>query len=86
MKSILNEKHYRVLPCAFLLYIPGNARGAVAWPSKLTGACRDTISRGRQGILSRDPHIFDQRIRRAGAGRKRVETKKPGLMKLVEKS
>lgn len=79
-KLVLNEKHYRLLLGGFVVHVLGNVRGAIKWLSELTGTNRDTISAGKKEILRDDPHVYDSRVRRAGAGRKLTEVNQPDIV------
>ena len=53
-------------------------RGGIALLSQITGLDRNTIARGRRELLHNDPATAG-RVRRPGAGRKRVEANDPGF-------
>jgi len=52
-------------------------RGAIARLARITGLDRNTIARGRRELLQSDLAPAG-RVRRPGAGRKRVEANAPG--------
>jgi hypothetical protein len=51
-------------------------RGGIALLARITGMDRNTIARGRRELYQSDPASPD-RVRRPGAGRKRVEVSSP---------
>ena len=84
LKKLLSEKHYRLVLGAFVVYVLNCSRGSVSWLSRVTGASRDMIQRGRDEILQDDPHVFSPRTRRPGGGRKAVEELQPELEQAVK--
>jgi hypothetical protein len=69
------DERSRRLLLGFLAYQQG--RGGVSRLARITGLDRNTIARGRRELLQGDP-ITTGRVRRPGAGRKRVEANAPG--------
>jgi hypothetical protein len=72
--AVADERLRRLL-AGFLARQRG--RGGVAQLSRITGLDRNTIAKG-QKELSQAKWFSADRIRRPGAGRKRVEEKRPG--------
>jgi hypothetical protein len=69
------DERSRRLIAGFLAQRHG--RGGIALLARITGLDRNTITRGRRE-LDQGGTIPSGRVRRAGAGRKRVEAHSPG--------
>lgn len=56
-------------------------RGGISRLARITGMDRNTIAKGRRELHDRDAFLLrgSPRVRRPGAGRKRVEMHYPGL-------
>ena len=69
---VLNEKQRRLFAgLESLLKGPGSDHHVAQW----LGMAPQTVARGREQLLSQDVDL--QRLRRVGAGRPRVEKKRP---------
>ena len=76
MKSILSEKHFRLLLGAFAIWF---GKGSMTFLSSVSQASRQRISRGKREIETDDPIIHSCRTRRPAGGRKTKEHDAPGL-------
>ena len=59
-------------------------RGGVAWVAAATGLAISTVRKGRDEARAGGSSLAPERSRRAGAGRKRVEDKDPGLLAALD--
>ena len=59
-------------------------RGGLKAMHEMTGLSRPTILKGIRELREREPLTSDQRIRRPGGGRKRLEASDPGLERALE--
>lgn len=60
-------------------------RGGVTLMSKLTGMSRTTIIMGMKELETSKKLGYENRVRKPGGGRKRLETKNPSLLSLLDK-
>jgi len=70
--ALLNERQLRLFAGVQVLQFGKTAEG---WLSELLGVHRQTIAKGRQELLERN--VDFKRVRKKGAGRPRVEKKRP---------
>jgi hypothetical protein len=70
--ALLDERQLRLFAGVQALQFGQRAEG---WLSELLGVHRKTIAKGRQELLDRD--VDFNRVRKKGAGRPRVEKKRP---------
>ena len=74
--ALLDERQLRLFAGIQALQFGQTAEG---WLSELLGVHRKTIAKGRQELLDRD--VDFNRVRKKGAGRPRVEKKRPRFSK-----
>jgi hypothetical protein len=74
--TLLDERQRRLFAGVEVLQFGETAEG---WLSELLGVHRQTIAKGRKELLNRD--VDFERVRKKGAGRPRVEKKRPRLSK-----